>query len=542
MNAALAEPPVQPSHTDGQTLLKAGQRLYREGQPVEALKVFAGLLRRVPENATLWNNLAVICSDQGQFATAKRMLELALLLEPLNRRALMNYACLLINAGEGLRARHWLQSYLDRSGSQDAEVENLLAHCHQAIDLARQAYALAERGSIGALAKEMAEQVPAATTACADWPAFARTLDEQFQKFEPGSEPKPMLDLLGQALAPAVRKPAPVAASAPPASAATDWPAVIDIEILTVCNIRCRNCYQQHIGRKRKPSMALADFERLLERLEPLVAHAREISFGSVEALLHRDLETMIRRIRSRHQNLLIPIYTNGMLLTPQRIAPLLDQQVSTFIVSLDGARKETVEPFKTGVDFDRVLANLREVRAAFPGRLHLWTNFVARRGNVQELLEYVDLCRDLGIEQILISGFIAYEPAAAAECAYSESGLPEVEAMFQRATQRANQAGIALHHHTTRTRLGVCHVTRAIHVDIDGNLVPCNFLSEQIQTVLGDTVNTPPKVIWGNVFSEDPVALWNGTASRAFRQAVTGKQLPAACGRCPIGHGVICG
>jgi MoaA/NifB/PqqE/SkfB family radical SAM enzyme len=321
-----------------------------------------------------------------------------------------------------------------------------------------------------------------------------------------------------------------------------DWPTVIDIEILTVCNLHCSNCYQQHIHRKRKPSMPLADFERLLDRLDPLLARAQEISFGSVEALLHRDFLTMIRRIRSRHTRPAIPIYTNGMLLTVDRIRPFLEHNVNTFIISLDGSRKSTVEAFKTGVDFDRVINNIRQVKKAFAGRLHLWTNFVANRSNINELNEYVDLCFGLGIEQILISGFIAYDAAVVDQCLYSETGLPEIDELFQQAAQRAAQSGIMLHHHTTRLRRGICHVTRAMHVDIEGNLVPCNFLGEQIQTVLGNTVNMPERIVWGNVFLDDPVSLWNGKAGHTFRQDVQRGHLPPVCGRCPIGHAVICG
>jgi MoaA/NifB/PqqE/SkfB family radical SAM enzyme len=249
----------------------------------------------------------------------------------------------------------------------------------------------------------------------------------------------------------------------------------------------------------------------------------------------------MIDLVMKQNKHIIIHINTNGMLLDENRIDSLLKRKIYDFCISLDGCRKETVESFKTGVDFDRVISNIKKLKEKGGSKVCIGTNFVAHKNNISELMDYIDFCKSLGVTSISISGFISYHPEMVDYCLYSESGIKEVDELYRKAKQKAENIGIKLRHQGTKLEPRGCGMSDLMYIDKKGNIVPCVLFSKKTRMVLLDKVGTTEQIIWGNVLEEDPYKIWTSKASVDFRRLLHEKKLPMECALCAIGYKVIC-
>jgi MoaA/NifB/PqqE/SkfB family radical SAM enzyme len=185
-------------------------------------------------------------------------------------------------------------------------------------------------------------------------------------------------------------------------------PSTVCVEIMTICNLRCNHCYLYHSDRKKK-IMDMELFKTISEKVSPILSAASEFNFASVEALMHPQVFEMIENIRSYNREIHIPIFSNGMILNDQLISQMIAYDIKTIVFSIDGCRKETVESFKTGSDFNKIVGNITKLKQAARNKVEITANFVAHKNNISEILEYVDFCRNLGINNITVTGFIIH-------------------------------------------------------------------------------------------------------------------------------------
>ena len=131
-------------------------------------------------------------------------------------------------------------------------------------------------------------------------------------------------------------------------------PLNVEWEITNLCNLRCRHCY---VGAGEKISKELTTKEALdliaeLDRIGVL-----DITISGGEPFLRRDIWQIIQEIKKRE----IPfiIYTNGTLLNKQRIQRLVETDVDSISISLNGAKPETHNFVQAANTFERVLRTI---------------------------------------------------------------------------------------------------------------------------------------------------------------------------------------
>lgn len=320
-------------------------------------------------------------------------------------------------------------------------------------------------------------------------------------------------------------------------------PSTVSVEIMTVCNLRCHHCYLYHSDREKK-TMDLKLFQAIIDRVSPLLSTASEFNFASVEALMHPHIFTMIEYLRKYNRGLSLPIFSNGMILNDRLIGQLLDYAIETVVFSLDGCRKTTTESFKTGSDFERITNNIKKLSLASKGRLNITANFVAHKNNIAEIVEYVDFCRGLGVNNITVTGFISYPSILESYSLYSFAGNEQVEDLLASAQRKAQGLGLGFSYSPTKLKSDnqFCRLTTSIlYIDCDGNVVPCNVLASKTHIAFEQRSTITEPVVWGNVLTADPEALWNGKPYQWFRQMFYEGILPVSCRLCPMAYGVIC-
>ena len=102
------------------------------------------------------------------------------------------------------------------------------------------------------------------------------------------------------------------------------------------CNLNCAGCYAHAQKRHSQREMSLARFAELMDE-------ARELGFAFVLLAGGEPLtRPEILDITGTHQEIIFPLFTNGMLLS-ERILGRLDKQKNVVpVLSLEGLRQET--------------------------------------------------------------------------------------------------------------------------------------------------------------------------------------------------------
>ena len=175
------------------------------------------------------------------------------------------------------------------------------------------------------------------------------------------------------------------------------YPHEIGIQIMDVCNLRCAHCYLEildedgvpwQMGKHAKGKMPIEMFHKIADNLRDVLPQVNAVNFTAVEALFHPRIWEIIDTLREINPDIGIRIDSNGMLLNERNIVKLKERMPIDLGVSLDGCKKETVEKIKTGVNYDRVIRNMKLLKKH---GIAPRTIFVSSKDNIDELIEYVD-------------------------------------------------------------------------------------------------------------------------------------------------------
>ncbi|MDI6740744.1 MAG: SPASM domain-containing protein [Candidatus Edwardsbacteria bacterium] len=232
---------------------------------------------------------------------------------------------------------------------------------------------------------------------------------------------------------------------------------------------------------------------------------------------------------------------TNGMLIDGPLLSRLARYPVPDVSVSLDGRTAATVERFKTGVAFERVVAAVGKIRSALPGT-SLSTVFVAHTGNIRELPGYMDFVSRLGVRTVFVNHLLSFTPATAPLCLYANGHEELAGECFRAAARRAAANGQSLWLPGVKPELRGCRQAENLFIGTDGNICPCDFLAVSTPFHFqGESTRSAP-VVFGNALEQDARAVFNSRPFSRFRAAHrSGEKLPQACRSCIDAYGLMC-
>ena len=308
----------------------------------------------------------------------------------------------------------------------------------------------------------------------------------------------------------------------------------IDLEVATFCNLKCPTCRVTQSNKKHE-LMNFNNFIEIAHALKPAIQTSRVFNLSPSESLLHPRTFDMIDYIKGLNPNIGFNIITNGMLLDKDRQNELLKRDIKGICVSLDGATKETFESIRVGSNFELIKQN---VKSFISKGGNVRTIFVSRKNNINELLPFVNMCSELGVSKIKVTGFNAYLKEHLPLTLYSKEGRPEVDLIYKEAQKLANEKRIDFYYVSTKLNESKCCPNwNTMFVDMYGNVSPCCFLNESSPLTLEEEIRTKP-IIWGNVLKDNPLYIWWSDPSLQFRRDLLyGKE----CKFCAMKYGVIC-
>jgi radical SAM protein with 4Fe4S-binding SPASM domain len=143
-----------------------------------------------------------------------------------------------------------------------------------------------------------------------------------------------------------------------------DWvipfPTNIDIEPTGLCNLKCIMCPQafETISEEDSRMIDLDLARKVIEEAAANGVYSIKFTWRG-EPALHRGLVEMVRYCKARGVPE-VQFTTNGTPYTERKIRELIEAGLDRIIFSMDGARKETVEKIRVGLDYDRAVANIK--------------------------------------------------------------------------------------------------------------------------------------------------------------------------------------
>lgn len=139
---------------------------------------------------------------------------------------------------------------------------------------------------------------------------------------------------------------------------AGDFPLHLDLEATSRCNLRCVFCDKLPVlPREKIGDMDFALYERILAEAGEHGLCGLKLSYRG-EPLLHPRIVDMVR-LAKRHGVQDVYFNTNGMLLTEDLAAALMDAGLDRISISMEGTDPLAFESARRGASFGRIKANV---------------------------------------------------------------------------------------------------------------------------------------------------------------------------------------
>ncbi|MEJ7611026.1 MAG: radical SAM protein [Ferruginibacter sp.] len=323
-----------------------------------------------------------------------------------------------------------------------------------------------------------------------------------------------------------------------------NYPTTIVVQTVNACNLPCAHCFVNNYGEEvvdgKKNIMQLKDFKVMLGRIGEAVKNAEYFGFSSFEALLNKDLFEMMEEVLKINPRIKFPFLSNSMLITDGVIEQLKKMPVTEINISLDGLYKETVEAFKTGVDYNKILTAIMKLKEH--GMIdRVAVTFVAHKNNIEELPDYVNFVNSLGVKRIYLNNILSFTPLYRDAHLYSEKGNPAVQNIFDEAIKRVKNNGQEIWLPKLVPEVRGCTQPEVLFINNNGDVAPCDYLAVSTPFEFMGSRKVSKPVIFGNVLRDDVLEVYRSARADAFRRTHRKGQLPEECDHCVDGYGLLC-
>jgi len=318
-------------------------------------------------------------------------------------------------------------------------------------------------------------------------------------------------------------------------------PRSLYLETTNRCDSKCQTCIRTFRSLEPPADLTLEQVKGITEQFSVL---ERVVLHGIGEPLLNREIFEIVAYLKTRAATVLFN--SDAISLTATRALRLIQSGLDEYRVSLDAATRQTYRRLR-GVDqFDRVVANVRRLvqlergRSRSAPRVSLW--FTASRANLDELLAFVRLAADLGVDEVYVQRLVfnGLGLATAENALHGRLQRQEQEVLDQ-AQELARGLGVALRASGLTTPLaslkgemssprpwaGCQRPWTLSYVTANGNVLPCcisPWVARDYQAL-----------ILGNALAEPFADIWNGERYRRFRIDFESESPPDPCRGCGL-------
>jgi len=281
------------------------------------------------------------------------------------------------------------------------------------------------------------------------------------------------------------------------------YPDFIEVETSTFCNLKCTMCEHTYWCEKNQ-NMSYEDFLIILNQFPRL----KWIGLTGIgESYLNPDFERMLTECKRR--GLFVENFDNFTLLDEKHARKLVELKVDKLYVSLDGATKETYEKIRVGAKWETVIKNIKtldrikkEMNCYEP---EFWFHFIVSKDNKHEMVKYIELIHELGIDCKQAQFTILLHPYKEIKDKATDVTDEEKRAVIKRGQELGINASFNMN---TQDKskvppLSDCSLWMMPFIFVDGTVIPCCSMNEQndrpwqVKTRLGNLFEEPFRKIW---------------------------------------------
>ena len=197
----------------------------------------------------------------------------------------------------------------------------------------------------------------------------------------------------------------------------------IFLEPAVGCNISCFEavCNQTSkiVQTRSQRLMDWDDFKRIVDSVGNELVRLDFFNYG--ESFVHPKSVEMMEYIKATYPDVFLYISTNGLLLTDEKMARLVEAGVDEITFSVDGPDQATYEKYRVKGDFEKVFGIMRrfvEIREAAGAQLPYlnWRYIIFKWNDSDEKMDRTrQLAADIGIDK-LVWEITNHPPVAASE------------------------------------------------------------------------------------------------------------------------------
>ncbi|MDD5556474.1 MAG: radical SAM protein [bacterium] len=316
-------------------------------------------------------------------------------------------------------------------------------------------------------------------------------------------------------------------------------PTMLQIEISSLCNLRCVMCAKT-LGYTGTPPDRLID-PAVVDRLEPVFPSLDYVDLSGVwgEALIRPGLYLDILGRLKAHR-IAVRTISNGTLITPEIAAAVVRLGLDFLSISVDAARPETYRRIRKGGELEELLAGVRRVNEekARQGRAAPAIEFLAlgMLETAEEIPGVVRLAAASGASRVVVQEMADFKEVRGQSLAWGHRELGRKWYGEAAAAARESGVGISLlppdqfeepspaetHKAASGARpaavLKDCFLPWTMPiVTTTGDVIPCCTLFESM----------------GNLHEAGFEEIWRGKAFRDLRRAILGPNPPPTCRIC---------
>lgn len=306
-------------------------------------------------------------------------------------------------------------------------------------------------------------------------------------------------------------------------------PYYLEIEISTVCDLKCIEC--EHTHWKEPPKlMGFEQFKRIIDDIPSLLW----LGFSSIGSnRLNKELPRMLAY--SKKKGMYTEFFDPFHAMSPELISRILDAKVDKIYISIDGATKETYEKVRVGAKFENVIKNVKEIRGQMKQRRQklplIAFHYIINKVNIHEMEKFLYLIRDIFPE----CDHVTFTNNLHEYDEIKDINIRVTKDQFENIIKTGKKLGLRVHLSlNTKKESDKCPMSECVawtmpFIYVTGHVLPCCAIQEANQREF------LKKHSLGNVYESSFKDVWYGEKFTKFRKDLRSGKVPVICRDCPI-------
>jgi len=309
------------------------------------------------------------------------------------------------------------------------------------------------------------------------------------------------------------------------------YPSYVEMEVTQKCPLRCVFCEHTYWD-EGYDELSFKNFKYAMDQF-PDLKWAGNNALG--DPFTNKDYWRMGKLMDDR--GVCQEVYTTTFLLKETDMKKYAQMKGFIFFkISMDGATKETYEKVRPGVDYDKVVRNIKafdyykkKYNKHYP-ELHF--HYLIIKENIHEALDYLDFIDslDVNVGGVMYSRLLHYFP----EIKNSFMEIPRY--LCNELVEKGKKLNIPVSFNAdlpeTKAPASECTAWLMPYIFPDGTVISCCCMNEQNRR------QWQRETKMGNIFDTPMREIWNGKAYKKMRKMLWQKKVRQAhpvCNMCNI-------